>query len=342
MPRRFAAAKSEETTSMQRRSVLMVAPALALGRLGRAEAQGATFPDRPIRLVIPFTAGGSNDIVGRLIAERMGALLGRPIVVENRGGAGGLIGNDAVAKAPADGYTLLLAGSGSFMISSLVQPRLPYNAEKDFAPVGHIGAAPNVITVHPSVAAKTLGDLQRVARAAKAPLRYGTPGVGTTGHALGAMMSAVLGVELEPVHYRGTGPSLADALSGRIDVLTNASAPLQPHIESGRLRAIAVAGRTRSAALPEVPTSVEQGFADLDSATWYALLATSGTPPARIAVLHQALNAVLADAEVQRRLVEHGVDEIAPSPEPADLTRFLAEERARWRRVVERAQLRID
>ena len=327
---------------MLRRSILMLAPALALGRPSLAMAQGSAFPDRPIRLIIPFTAGGSNDIVGRLIAERMAARLARPVVVENRGGAGGLIGNDAVAKAPADGHALLLAGSGSFMISSLVQARLPYDAEKDFAPVGYIGAAPNVITVHPSIAAQTLTDLQRVARAARSPLRYGTPGVGTTGHALGAMIGVVLGVELEAVHYRGTGPSMTDALAGRLDILTNASAPLQPHIESGRLRALAIAGRTRSAALPQVPTSVEQGYPELDSATWYALLTTAGTPPDRIAVLHEALNAVLADPEVRRRLVEHGVDEIAPSAQPADLTRFLAEDRARWRRVVERAQLRVE
>lgn len=251
---------------MNRRQALALAALLPLSR--PTFAQG-TFPDRPLRLIIPFSAGGSNDIVGRLIAEGMATRLGHPVVVENRGGAGGLIGNDVVAKAPADGYTMLLAGSGSFMISSLVQPRLPYDPVKDFAPVGFIGAAPNVITVNPSVPAQTLADLQRVARAASDPLRYGTPGVGTTGHALGAMIGVVLGVELDPVHYRGTGPALTDVLAGRLDILTNASAPLQPHIESGRLRALAIAGRTRSAALPNVPTSVEQGFPELDSATWY-------------------------------------------------------------------------
>jgi len=327
---------------MNRRSALMLAPALALAAPRSLRAQTPAFPDRPLRLIIPFTAGGSNDIVGRFIADGMAARLGRPVVVENRGGAGGLIGNDLVAKAPPDGLTMLLAGSGSFLISSLVQPRLPYDPEKDFAAIGYIGAAPNVITVHPSVEARSLAELQRIARAAPAPLRYGTPGVGTTGHALGAMIGVALGVDLEAVHYRGTGPSMTDAIAGRIDILTNASAPLQPHIASGALRAIAIAGRTRSAALPEVPTSVEQGFPELDSATWYALLATGGTPPERIAVLHDALNAVLADPAVQRRLVENGVDEVAPSPQPADLTRFLDEDRARWRRVIERAQLRVE
>ncbi|HEV7264773.1 MAG TPA: tripartite tricarboxylate transporter substrate-binding protein [Falsiroseomonas sp.] len=325
---------------MRRRQALTLATALALPGLARAQPEA--FPSRPIRLVIPFTAGGSNDIVGRMLAEAMAARLGQSVIVENRGGAGGLLGNDLVAKAQPDGYTVLLAGSGSFLISSLVQPRLPYDPEKDFAPVGYIGAAPNVITVHPGVNARTLGELQAVAKAAPAPLRFGSPGVGTTGHALGAMIGVVLGVDLEAVHYRGTGPALTDVIAGRLQILTNASAPLQPHIAAGRLRALAIAGKTRSAALPDIPTSVEQGFPELDSATWYALLATGGTPPDRIAVLHKALNDTLADPAIRNRLVENGVDEIAPSPTPADLATLLVEERRRWRQVVQRANLRID
>jgi tripartite-type tricarboxylate transporter receptor subunit TctC len=272
----------------------------------------------------------------------MAARLGHPIVIENRGGAGGVLGTDLVAKAQPDGYTMLLAGSGSFLISSLVQRRLPYDPEKDFAPIGYIGAAPNVICVNPSVNATNLRELQAAAKASPTPMRYGSPGVGTTGHALGAMIGVVLGVELEPVHYRGTGPALTDVLAGRLEILTNASAPLQPHIAAGRLRALAVAGKTRSAALPDLPTSVEQGFPELDSATWYALLGPAGTPPERIAVLHRALNATLAEPTIRRKLVENGVDEIAPSPTPADLGALLAEERTRWRRVVERADLRVE
>jgi tripartite-type tricarboxylate transporter receptor subunit TctC len=325
---------------MRRRHALALAALLPLPRL--AAAQSGDFPSRPLRLVIPFTAGGSNDIVGRMIAEGMAQRLGQPVVVENRGGAGGLLGNDAVAKAAPDGHTMLLAGSGSFIISSLVQPRLPYDPVKDFAPVGYVGAAPNVICVNPRVAARNLREFQAVARAAAAPLRYGTPGVGTNGHALGAMIGVVLGVEMEAVHYRGTGPALSDVLGGRLDLITNASAPLQPHIAAGTLRALAVAGKSRSAALPDLSTSVEQGFPELDSATWYAILATGGTPPERVAVLHRALNATLAEPEVRRRLVENGVDEIAPSARPEDLARLMAEDRERWGRVVARANLRIE
>ncbi|WP_137181804.1 tripartite tricarboxylate transporter substrate binding protein [Roseomonas sp. AR75] len=325
---------------MRRRHALALAALLPMPRLARA--QQADFPTRAMRLVIPFTAGGSNDIVGRFIAEDMAARLGHPIVIENRGGAGGVLGTDLVAKAAPDGYTMLLAGSGSFLISSLVQPRLPFDPEKDFAPIGFIGAAPNVICVNPSVNARNLRELQAVAKASPTPMRYGSPGVGTTGHALGAMIGVVLGAELEPVHYRGTGPALTDVLAGRLEIITNASAPLQPHIASGRLRALAIAGKTRSAALPDVPTSVEQGFPELDSATWYALLAPAGTPADRIAILHRALNATLNDPAIRRKLVENGVDEIAPSATPADLAALLVEERTRWKRVVERAKLRVE
>ena len=324
---------------MRRRTLLALPPLLALPGLARAQSD---FPSRPLRLVIPFTAGGSNDIVGRMLAEALAARLGHPIVVENRGGAGGVIGNDLVAKAAPDGHTVLLAGSGSFLISSLVQPRLPYDPVRDFAPVGYIGASPNIICVNPRVEARNLEQLRAVARAATTPLRFGTPGVGTTGHALGAMIGVVLGAELEAVHYRGTGPALSDVLAGRLEIITNASAPLQPHIASGTLRALAVAGKSRSAALPNLSTSVEQGFPELDSATWYALLATGGTPPERVAVLHRALNAVLEDADIRRRLVEQGVDEIAPSPTPAHLAQLMVEERTRWQRVVARANLRIE
>jgi tripartite-type tricarboxylate transporter receptor subunit TctC len=325
--------------TMRRRQAILLPSLLALPRLARAEA---AFPNRPLRLVIPFTAGGSNDIVGRMLAESMSARLGQPIVVENRGGAGGVIGNDAVAKAAPDGYTLLLAGSGSFVISSLVQPRLPYDPVKDFAPVGFVGAAPNVICVNPRVAAKDLKEFQAVAKAAPAPMRFGSPGVGTTGHALGAMIGVVLGVSLEAVHYRGTGPALSDVLAGRLDLITNASAPLLPHISAGTLRPLAIAGRSRSAALPDLSTSVEQGFPELDSATWYGVLAPAGTPKPAVEALHAALNATLAEPAMRRRLVENGVDDIAPSPTPEDFGRLLDSDRTRWSAVVQRAGLRVE
>jgi tripartite-type tricarboxylate transporter receptor subunit TctC len=324
---------------MNRRSALL---ALAAPAILPRSAHAQSFPTRPVRMIIPFTAGGSNDVVGRMLGDAMAQRLGQPVVVENRGGAGGVLGNDAVAKAEPDGHTMLLAGSGSFVISSLVQARLPYDPVKDFSAIAYLGASPNVITVHPSVRATNLRELQALGRARREPMRFGTPGVGTNGHALGAMIGVVLGIEMEPIHYRGTGPALNDLIAGRLDLLTNASAPLQPHIEAEKIRAIAIAGQSRSVALPNLSTSVEQGFPELDSATWYGLLAPGGTPADRIAVLHAAAVAAMNQEDVKRRLIAAGVDEIAPSPEPAHFTRLLAADRERWARVVERANLRVQ
>lgn len=322
---------------MLRRAALML-PALILPGLAQAQDR---FPDRPIRLVIPFATGGSNDVVGRLVAEGLGSRLGQTVVVENRGGAGGILGNDVVAKARPDGYTLLLAGSGSFLISSLVQPRVPYDVLADFTPVGFVGQAPNVITVNPSVPARTMAELRDVAKRANPPLTYGSPGVGTTGHVLPAMIALTLGVELEHVPYRGTGPALTDVLAGRLTMITNALAPLKPHIESGSLRAIALAAPTRSAVMPNIPTTAEQGFPGIVSSTWYGLVGPKDMPADRVTALHAALNATLADETTRKRLLDEGV-EVEPSATPAAYGRFLAEDRERWADVVRRAGIRAE
>lgn len=325
---------------LRRRGLALALPALLPGGVALSQpVQG--FPSRQMRLVIPFTPGGTNDLVGRLIGERMAARLGQPMVVENRGGAGGIIGNDIVAKAAADGHTLLLAGSGSFVISSLVQPTLPYDPERDFAPVGLIGASAGVIAMHPRHGATSLPELRTYARRPDVRLTFATPGVGTNGHAVGAMLALAIGVEMEFIHYRGTGPAMADLIAGRVDLLSNAPAPLAPHFASGAIRALAVAGPRRSAVVPTVTTSVEQGFPDLQAATWFALLAPGATPRPVRGALHAALNAVLAEEEVRRRFGADAID-IEPSATPEAYGAFLAEERARWARVVRAANLRAS
>ncbi len=304
-----------------------------------AKAQ-APFPDRPIRLVIPWPPGGTNDLIGRLVTEGMAARLGQPFVIENRGGAGGMLGAEVVAKATPDGHTIVLGGSGSLTITSLVQARVPYDVATAFAPIGLMALGPNVIVVHPSLPVTSLKDLQALARRGT-PLAYASPGVGSTGHAAGAMLTQALDVEMEHIPYRGTGPALNDMVAGRVQVFTNALAPMQPFIQSGALRAIAIAGRTRSAAMPDLPTTAEQGFPGIEAATWFGLLATGGTPADRIAKLHAALNAVLAEPDLRRRLVEGGV-EVVPSESPAEFARFFAEDRARWAPVVLRAAMRAE
>jgi tripartite-type tricarboxylate transporter receptor subunit TctC len=318
-----------------RRAVLALTAALPLPALAQA------FPDRPLRLVIPWPPGGTNDIVGRLVADGMAQRLGQPVVIENRGGAGGALGAEVVAKAAPDGLTLLLGGSGSLTINQLVRRRLPYDPATAFAPVGMIGSGANVIVVHPTVRATTLRELQAVAKAANPPLNYASPGVGSTGHAAGALITQVLGVEMEHVPYRGTGPAMNDVVAGRIQVFTNALAPMQPQIQAGAVRALAIAGPRRNRAMPDLPTTAEAGFPDIQAATWFAILATGGTAPDRIARLHAALNATIADPETRRRLEDGGLD-VEPSESPAAFARFVAEDAARWAPVVRRAGVSVE
>ena len=324
-------------TKPSRRSVLLLAAALPLPLPALAQA----FPDRPIRFVIPWPPGGTNDIVGRLVADGMAARLGQPVVIENRGGAGGALGAEVVAKAAPDGYTMLLGGSGSLTINQLVRRRLPYDPATAFAPIGLIGSGANVIVVHPSVRATNLRELQAVARAASPPLNYASPGVGSTGHAAGALVTQVLGVEMEHVPYRGTGPAMNDVVAGRIQVFTNALAPMQPQIQAGTVRALAIAGPRRNAAMPDLPTTGEAGFPDIQAATWFGLLATGGSPPDRVARLHAALNATIADPEVRRKLEEGGLD-VETSESPAAFARFVQADHERWAPVVRRAGVSVE
>lgn len=322
---------------LTRRALLALAAAVTLPAPAFAQA----FPDRPLRLVIPWPPGGTNDIVGRLVSDGMAHRLGQPVVIENRGGAGGALGAEVVAKSTPDGYTMLLGGSGSLTINQLVRKRLPYDPATAFAPIGMIGSGANVIVVHPSVPATTLRELQAVARNANPPLNYASPGVGSTGHAAGAMINQVLGVEMQHVPYRGTGPAMNDVVAGRIQVFTNALAPMQSQIEAGTVRALAIAGSRRNAALPTVPTTGEAGFPEIQAATWYALFATGGSPPDRVQRLFTALSETLADPEVRGKLEGGGLD-VEPSESPAAFARFVAEDAARWEPVVRRAGVSVE
>jgi tripartite-type tricarboxylate transporter receptor subunit TctC len=323
------------------RALWCCAWSVMLAITGQALPARAQFPDRPVRFVIPFPPGGTNDIVGRLVADGMAARLGQPVVIENRGGAGGALGAEVVAKTPPDGYTLLLGGSGSLTINQLVRRNLPYDPATVFAPIGLIGSGANVIVVHPSVAATNLRELQAAARAARAPFTYGSPGVGSTGHAAGALISQVLDVEMEHIPYRGTGPALNDLIAGRLQVFTNALAPLQPQIRAGTVRALAIAGPRRNAALPDLPTTAEAGFPDIQTATWFGILATGGTPMDRVQRLHAALNATVNEAETRRKLEEGGID-VEISESPAAFAAFYAADQARWAPVVRRAGVRVE
>jgi tripartite-type tricarboxylate transporter receptor subunit TctC len=245
-----------------------------------------------------------------------------------------------VARAAPDGHTVLLGG-GSMTLNHLIRRNLPYDPAAGFAPVGLIGTAAIALFITPSVPATDLTSLREVMRAARPPLRLASSGVGTTGHAVGEMVAQVFGAELDHVPYRGSGPVMSDLLAGRVQFYPNVLAPLLRQVREGQLRVLALAGDRRSAVMPELQTAREQGFPDIMASNWYGLLATGGTPADRVAILHAALNAALADPEVANKLAEAGLD-VEPSRSPAEFVRHLEADRARWAPVVERAQIRIE
>jgi tripartite-type tricarboxylate transporter receptor subunit TctC len=307
---------------------------LALTASGLAVPALAAYPDRPIRLVVGYAAGGGTDLTARAVAARMGAELGQQIVVENRGGGGGLPAVQSVLQAPADGYSLMFSTAAVLVARELGTP-MNFDPLEVLAPVGLVGVSPNVLVVHPSVPARNLQELQAYGRSRSEPLRFGSPSIGFTTQLLGQE----LGIGVEEVRYRGTGALMADLLAGRLQGYLIPLPGIQAAVRSGELRAIAVSYRTPLAALPDVATSVAQGFPDLISFTWTGIEVRTGTSPEVVARLGAALNASLGDAELRRKLSESGVEAVERT-DPDSFRALVLEDKARVMAVVRRMNLR--
>lgn len=290
--------------------VLMLAAAMLASIAVQAE-----YPEKPIRLVVPFGAGGVTDTSGRMVAEALGKRLGQSIVVENKAGASGNIGTQLVALAPPDGYTLVLGFDGTLVINPHVFANFPIDVQNDLAPVGKIGDATLIIVAHPSFPAKTLQEL--IAHSKKEPkgVSYGTSGVGGTPHIAGELLKQKTGANLQHIPYKGGGPAMTDALGGNIPMVFTAVAGAMQHVKAGRLVPIAVSSATRSPALPDVPTFIESGVADFQADSWVALLAPAKTPRAVIDKLNKELNAVLSDPAIVQKLGALGIVATPGSPE---------------------------
>jgi tripartite-type tricarboxylate transporter receptor subunit TctC len=305
-----------------------------------AHAQEA-FPNKPIRLVVPFTPGGVTDSSGRLIADFLGRRLGQQVIVDNKPGASGNIGTAQVVGAAPDGYTLLLAFDGTMVINPHVFAKVPFDTLKDFAPVGRIGSATLILVAHPEVPAKTLTEV--IALSKSKPLSYGTSGIGGTPHIAGEMLAQRTGAKLEHVPYKGGGQAMTDVMGGAIPLVYTAVAGAQGHVKSGKLKAIAVSGAQRSASLPDVPTFIESGLPDLkDFAvdSWVGLLAPAKTPPAVLAKLNAELNAVLNDPAVRERL---GVLGIEPTPgTPEQFRQQMQRDLAAYGPIVKAAGIKLE
>ena len=315
--------------------------ALAVVLLAFAGAVSAqAWPNRPIRLIAVFSAGSTVDIMARTIAPPLGELLGQNVVVENKGGAGGNIGVDAIAKAAPDGYTVGIATTGPLAINPHLMAKMPYDPLKDVAPVVLLAVGPNVLVVHPSVPAKSIGELIALAKAKPGSLSYGSSGVGSTNHLAGELFRAIAGVDLVHVPYKGNQEALTDVLSGQIQILFSGLPPIASNLQSGRIRALVVAGDKRLSAIADVPTVAEVGLKGAEVMPWYGVIAPAGTPPDIVNRLNDAIARVMARPEVRAKFQSTGSEPAVGTP--AEFGALIRTEGTRWRDVIRRANIKVE
>jgi len=311
------------------RALALLAAAMA------AHAIAQSYPTKAIRMIVPFPPGGPNDILGRVIAQRLSEQLGQQVVIDNRGGAGGLIGAEIAARAAPDGYTLLFGGTATLAINPGLHKKLPYDPLKDFAAVSLVGTAPSMLVVHPSLPVKTVKDLIALARAKPGQLNFASAGVGTPPHLAGELFKSMAGVDMTHVPYKGGGPALNDLLGGQIGVYFSGISSALPYVKEGRLRGVAVTSAKRTAVMPELPTVAESGLPGYEVGNWYAIVAPTGTAPAIIARLNGEIVRALAAAEVKKRFLELAADPIGSAP--AELAKYNRSEIAKWARALKAA-----
>lgn len=325
---------------MKRRTwITLAAAALAVSLSGAAAAQ-ANYPDRPVRLIVPFPPGGTSDVVGRIFAEALGKQLGQPVVVENRGGAGGTVGTRAVASAAPDGYTLLLGTSSTNGTNSAVYQNLPYDAVKDFTPVTQIIRVPGVIVVNKNFPAKDYAQFFALVKGAPGKYSYASSGNGGATHMAMEYYKSLSGLDMMHVPYRGTGPALNDVIAGQVPILWDTAASSMAHIQSGNLRAIVVAAKARLPQLPDVPTFAEVGLPDYDAEMWNGLLAPAGLPQDVLAKLNDASRKALADPDVQAKYAGVGAYVVADKPDAFGA--MIQADVSKWKKVADFAHISVQ
>lgn len=323
------------------RSCLFAALAAALLVLAIAPNVSAQpYPAKPIRVIVPFPAGGNADILARILGQKMTESWGQPIIVDNRAGAAGIIGAQAAAKAPPDGYTLFMGTTGTQTTNPAVYAKLPYDPLKDFAPVSNFAGSPYVLVVHPSLPVKSLGGLIAFAKARPGALHYASFGAGSSAHLTGEMLRSMAKIDIVHVPYKGGPPALADLLGGHVEMMFNLLPGILPHIKSGKLRALAVAAEKRAPAIPATPTFAESGMPDLRSDSWYGILVPAGTPKDIISKLNAEMQRVLAMPDVKERLATEGAEAMGNTPEQfADQIR---KDLVRYAKVAAEAGVKIE
>jgi len=313
---------------------------IAVGLLtlaGLTHAQ--TWPTRPIKLVVPFAAGGTTSILARAMADKLSPLLGQPVIVDNRPGAGGNVGMDAVAKSEPDGYTLLMGPIG-LAINPALYSKMSFDPLKDLAPIGLYAGVPNLLVVHPSVPAQSLKDLIALFKANPGKYNYASNGNGTSSHLAAEMLKSSAGVDIVHIPYKGGAPAMADLLAGQVTMLFDQMPAVMPQVKGGKVRALGVSSAQRSAAAPDVPSLAEAGLPGFDMTVWFGLLAPARTPPAVLQRVNTEMSKVLQDPEFRSFLAGLGVSPLGGSPEA--FAAFIQTETQRWAQVVKASGARID
>jgi tripartite-type tricarboxylate transporter receptor subunit TctC len=303
-------------------------------------ARGDDYPSRPIRLIVPYAAGGGADSVARIVARRVSETIGQAIVIENRGGAGSIIGTDLVNKADPDGYTLLLGQSGPISINPAIYKKLPYDPVKDFAPVAMTTAYPYIMVVNPKLGVKTLQAFVALAKSRPGELNYGTTGVGAANHLVTELFDFRAGIKMTHIPYRGTALAVTDLLAGQVQMVFADPISALPHINAGTLLALAVTSKERSPVAPNVPTVSESGYPDFDAIAWHGFLAPANTPPAIVGKLNAEIAAALKDPETAALLEKQAMQTVGSSPQAfAD---FIKQDIAVWKEVAEQAKVELQ
>lgn len=311
---------------------------VCLGMLGSLSC-AAAYPERPIRLIVPFAPGGGNDLMARILGQELTAAWGQPVIADNRAGAGGNIGADIAAKAAPDGYTLLFV-SVSFVINAAMQPKLPFDPVKDFSAVTRMASAPLILVVHPGVPARSVSEFIALAKSRPTQLNYASSGAGSATHFAMELFMTMTGTALTQVPYKGTGPSMVAAASGEVHATFNTIPPTVPHLKAGRVRGLALSGAQRFPSLPDVPTFGEAGLPQYTFGSWYGMLAPAGTPGPVIEALNREIGRIMQLREVRERAAEFGAVPFTASPK--EFAHFLREDIARWSRIVRERNIRAE
>ena len=314
--------------------------AVLLAALLPAAALAQSYPAKPIRFIVPFPPGGGNDTIARLVAQKLSVALGQQVIVDNRPGAGGTIGAEAAARSPGDGYTLFLAGVATHGINPNLRKKLPYDALKDFEAVSLIASAPLLVVVHPSLPAKSVKELIAIARARPGQINYASNGAGGSSHLAGELFNMMAGVKLAHIPYKGLAPALTDLMSGEVQVMFSSAVAMLPQVKAGRLRAIAMTGSKRSAAIPNVPTVAEAGLPGYETGSWYGVVVPAGTPKGAIDRLSREIQTIVKSQDITSRLNEEAVIPIGSTPEAFD--KHIRNELARWAKVITAGNIALE